>query len=72
MTDPKGRILKTRHYADGTSHVVLDNGAASTITIRTFSEDLPSLLGSDLAAIRTHLMTRGPGHFRRKEGRKGS
>ncbi len=64
--DPKGRLLKASHLTDGTSRIVLDNGAVRTITITCHSEQLPGLLGSDLRQIRAHLMTRAPGHFRKK------
>lgn len=62
--DPKGRILRVSHHADGTSRVILDNGVVNTITIVTHSELLPGLLGQDMRAIRDHLMTRKAGHFR--------
>jgi hypothetical protein len=68
--DPKGRLLKTAHHVDGTSMAVLDNGATSTITIMCHSETLPDLLASDLAAIQAHLMTRAPGHFRKKRAKQ--
>jgi hypothetical protein len=65
-TDPKGRILNQKYLMDGTSLVVLDNGPVATITITCLTEQLQDLLASDLPAIRAHLMTRRPGHFRRK------
>jgi hypothetical protein len=64
--NPLGRILKTSNHLDGTSLVVLDNGVVDTITILCYSEQLPGLLGSDLPAIRAHLMTRAPGRYRQK------
>jgi hypothetical protein len=63
---PESRILKTKHSADGLSSVTLDNGLLHTITIVTRAEDFGTLVGSDLAEIRAHLMTRAEGHFRRK------
>jgi hypothetical protein len=63
---PEGRLLSVKPDMAGHHLVKLDNGPVKTITIMTNSEDLPSLLGSDLAAIRAHLMSRQPGHFRRK------
>jgi len=63
---PEGQVLKVSHHPDGLSQVKLDSGIPHTITIVTRSEDLGALLGTDLAAIRAHLLTRQPGHFRRK------
>lgn len=63
---PEGKILKVKQAPDGLSTVQLDNGIPHTITILTRTEELGGLLGSDLADIREHLMTRKPGHFRRK------
>lgn len=67
--DPKGKILKVTHHNDGTSRVVLDNGVVNTITIVTHSETLPELLGIDMRAIREHLLTRRPGHYRKRPAR---
>jgi hypothetical protein len=64
--DPTGRILKITPTLAGTHHVQIDNGPVHTITVVCHSEDLPALLGTDLKAIRDHLMTRRPGHFRKK------
>lgn len=64
--DPTGRILKITPTLAGTHHVKIDNGPVHTITVVCQSEDLPALLGADLKAIRDHLMTRRPGHFRKK------
>jgi hypothetical protein len=63
---PEGRLLSVKPDMQGHHLVKLDNGPVKTITIMANSEDLPVLLGSDLAAIRAHLMSRQPGHFRRK------
>jgi hypothetical protein len=63
---PEGRILETRQSLDGLSSVKIDNGPLHTITILTRTEDLEPLLGTDLADIRAHLMTRRSGHFRSK------
>ncbi len=63
---PKGRILRISNHPDGTSRTVLDNGPDRKITIVSFSEDLPALLGEDSKAIHAHIMTRAPGHFRKK------
>lgn len=63
---PEGRILKVKRALDGLSSVQLDNGIPHTITIVTRTEVLHELLGTDLADIRAHLMSRQPGHFRRK------
>lgn len=63
---PEGRILKVKQALDGLSSVQLDSNLPHTITILTRTEDLGGLLGTDLADIRTHLLTRRPGHFRRK------
>jgi hypothetical protein len=63
---PLGQVIKFRHLPDGTSRVVLDNGPVSTITITCHAEQFPDLMASDLSAIREHLMTRKPGHFRKK------
>jgi hypothetical protein len=64
--DPRGQILETKNYLDGTTRVKLDNGVVNTITIHCYAEQLPALLGSDMGDIIAHLMTRAPGHFRRK------
>jgi hypothetical protein len=63
---PEGRILKVTQAYDGLSTVKLDSSLPHTITILTRTEDLGTLLGTDLAEIRTHLLTRRPGHFRSK------
>jgi hypothetical protein len=63
---PEGRILKVKQAWDGLSSVQIDSSLPHTITILTRTEDLEGLLGTDLAEIRTHLLTRRPGHFRRK------
>jgi hypothetical protein len=65
--DPRGRILEIKKLLDGTSRVKLDNGPFSTITIHTHTEDLETLLTQDFTKLRVHLMTRGPGHFRKKQ-----
>jgi hypothetical protein len=63
---PEGNLLALKPDMAGHHLLTLDNGPAQIITIMTNSEDLPALLGTDLAAIRAHLMTRQAGHFRRK------
>jgi hypothetical protein len=63
---PEGQILKVQQHWDGLSSVKLDNGVPHTISILTRTENLADLLGTDLAEIRAHLMTRRPGHFRSK------
>jgi hypothetical protein len=63
---PEGNLLALKPDMAGHHLLTLDNGPAQTITIMANSEDLPALLGTDLAAIRAHLMTRQAGHFRRK------
>jgi hypothetical protein len=63
---PEGQPLQVKHNMDGLTQVKLDNGVPHAITILTRTEDFPALMGSDLAAIREHLMTRKPGHFRSK------
>ena len=69
--DPRGNLLSFRHQMDGTSRVVLDNGPFRTITIHCHTDQLQDLLASDLKAIRAHLMTRAPDHFRKKQDRLG-
>jgi len=64
--DPRGQILETKHYLDGTTRLKIDNGVVNTITIHCYTEQLPDLLGADMQDIVAHLMTRAPGHFRRK------
>lgn len=64
--DPRGRVLKITHQPTGHSQVVIDNGVVSTITIHCQAETLHHLLAADLPAIREHLVTRKPGHFRKK------
>jgi len=66
---PRGRVLKVKVNPDGTSRVVLDNGPFNTITIHCQTVTLYDLLSSDLKLIRAHLMTRHPGHFRKKKGK---
>lgn len=66
---PEGQILKVQNHWDGLSSVKLDNGVPHTITILTRTEELHNLLGTDLADIREHVMTRKPGHFRSKSSR---
>jgi hypothetical protein len=66
-TPPEGKVLKVNHALDGYSTVRLDNGIPHTLTILTRSEDFPALMGSDLADIRAHLMSRHTGHFRSKK-----
>lgn len=63
---PEGQILAVKHSLDGFSQVTLDNGIPYRLHILTRAEDFPILLSSDLQAIRAHLLTRGPGHFRSK------
>jgi hypothetical protein len=63
---PEGQILSTKRGWDGLSSVKIDNGIPHTITIVAQTETLSDLLACDLAEIREHLMTRKPGHFRRK------
>lgn len=65
---PEGNLLAVKPDMAGHHLVTLDNGPVQTITIMANSEDLSALLGSDLAAIRGHLMSRQAGHFRRKPG----
>jgi hypothetical protein len=65
-SSPLGRILNLHHHPDGTSDVVLDNGADKTITIVTLSERLPDLLAEDMPKLRAHLMSRHSDHFIRK------
>lgn len=62
----KGRILKVTPHINGTHSVKVDNGPVRTINIITRSDQLPGLLAADMAAIVDHMMTRRPGHFRRK------
>jgi len=68
-SDPRGRVLQIKVNPDGTSRVVLDNGPVKTITIHCQTVTLHDLLSSDLKLIRAHLMTRHPGHFRKKKGK---
>jgi hypothetical protein len=63
---PEGQILKVQNHNSGLSTVQLDNGVPHTITIVSRTEVLHELLATDLADIRAHLMTRQPGHFRKK------
>lgn len=62
----KGNLLTVKQHWDGLSSVKLDNGIPHTLTILTRTESLGDLLGTDLAEMRAHLMTRHPGHFRSK------
>lgn len=62
----KGTVLKITPRLDGTSDIHLDNGPVRRIRIVTLSSAVPDLLGADTRAIREHLMTRRPGHFRQK------
>lgn len=64
--DPRGQILETKNYLDGTTRVKVDNGVVNTITIHCYAEQLPELMSADMRDIVAHLMTRAPGHFRRK------
>lgn len=66
----KGSLLSVTHHPDGTSLVKLDNGPTMVINIITLGSDLPTLLNTDLKEIQEHLMTRRPGHFRKKRGKK--
>ncbi len=63
---PRGRILKISHNLDGTSQVTIDNGADKTITLVCNSETLQDLLAADTRKLHAHVMTRVPGHFRKK------
>ncbi len=63
---PEGRVLNVKHLNSGLSEVQVDNGLLHTFTVVTRTEDLHTLLGLDMAEIRAHLMSRQPGHFRRK------
>jgi hypothetical protein len=62
----KGTVLSLTPHLDGTSLIKLDNGPARTINIVTLSSAVSDLLNADTKLIREHLMTRRPGHFRRK------
>jgi hypothetical protein len=66
-TPPESKVLKVSHSLAGYSTVKLDNGIPHTLTILARSEDFPALMGSDLADIRAHLMSRHTGHFRSKK-----
>jgi len=68
-SSPKGQILKVSSNLDGMSRVVVDNGPFSVLTLHCRTEDLGDLLEADVAALRNHLMTRKPGHFRIKPGK---
>jgi hypothetical protein len=67
--DPRGRILAIKQTDTGKNQVVIDNGPVNTITIHCYTETLAELLAEDPAKLRAHLMTRMPGHFRRKKKR---
>jgi hypothetical protein len=62
----RGRVLKVQNRPDGMSSVVLDNGISNTITVHVFTEDLHNLLNSDTRGLWEHIVTRKPGHFRKK------
>lgn len=64
---PEGNLLKVMPDNQGHHIVTLDNGPTTVMRIMTNSYQLGDLLGSDLAEIRAHLMSRKPGHFRRKQ-----
>ena len=66
QSKPEGNILAITANVNGTHTIKIDNGPTKVISIVTNSELLGDLLSADLAAIREHLMTRKPGHFRRK------
>jgi hypothetical protein len=68
QNDPRGRVLKVTRNLDGYSQVKVDNGPVKTITIHCLTEQLGDLLSTDMDKLRTHLLTRQPGHFRRKPG----
>lgn len=65
----RGRVLKVQSQASGHSVVQLDNGPFRTISLVCHTETLSDLLASDGAELWEHLMTRKPGHFRRKPSR---
>lgn len=65
-SEPRGQVLRVRSRLNGMSTLQLDNGPFRTVTLHTRTEDLAGLMGEDLSAIVEHLMTRKPGHFRRK------
>ncbi len=64
--DPRGNLLKVKHLMSGHTKVTIDNGPFSTITVVTPTELLSDLLDTGTDQIREHLMTRKPGHFRKK------
>ena len=64
--DPRGRVLKVSPRLDGMTSVVLDNGISNTITVHVFTEDLEQLMAANPRAIWEHIVTRKPGHFRKK------
>jgi hypothetical protein len=68
--DPRGRLLKVKIDPVGRTQVIIDNGPFNTITIHGDTTNLYALLGSNLEQIRAHLMTRAPGHFRKKSGKR--
>ena len=67
--DPRGNLLRVERKLDGYTRVALDNGPASVINLMVPTESLDDLLSTDLRRVWEHVMTRKPGHFRKKEGR---
>ena len=67
--DPRGNLLAVSRHLDGYSRVKLDNGPASVINLLVPTELVDDLLSTDLRQVWEHVMTRKPGHFRKKEGR---
>jgi hypothetical protein len=65
-SSPLGQILSIKNLSDGTTRVKIDNGIVNTITITCHAEQLQDLLATDMKELRDHMMTRKPGHFRRK------
>jgi len=70
--DPRGNLLKVEKQLSGHTRVVLDNGPFRTISILARTEDLSSLLDTGTEVLWEHLMTRKPGHFRKKNGKSNS
>lgn len=66
VSEPLGQVLQIRSRLSGMSAVKLDNGPFETLTIHTRTEELGNLLAEDQRALREHLMSRKPGHFRTK------
>jgi hypothetical protein len=62
----RGNVIRATQGETGWGKVVLDNGPINTITVHCRTDTYVTLLDSDLKAIREHLLTRGPGHFRQK------